>query len=127
MKIVYDGTIFYQQRFGGISRYFANVARALSRQPCYDISVIAPLHINESLHENKDLTVKGFKLPSIKGTRPLARHTYRALGGTMINRERPDIIHETYYTPEAYGKLTIPRVVTVYDMIHEKFPPILSG
>jgi glycosyltransferase involved in cell wall biosynthesis len=34
---------------------------------------------------------------------------------------KPDIVHETYYSPRpAYGTW-VPRVLTVYDMIHERF------
>ena len=33
----------------------------------------------------------------------------------------PDIIHETYYYPRHIGPLSARRVLTIYDMIHEKF------
>lgn len=35
---------------------------------------------------------------------------------------RPDIVHETYFSYNLTGPSTTPSVVTVHDMIHERFP-----
>ena len=37
-----------------------------------------------------------------------------------IKNWKPDIIHQTYYS-NSVKKLKIPKIVTVYDMIHEKY------
>lgn len=45
----------------------------------------------------------------------------------IINRLQPDIIHETYYSLNSYAPKSAKRVVTVYDMIHERFPSLFNA
>jgi glycosyltransferase involved in cell wall biosynthesis len=37
-----------------------------------------------------------------------------------LRADKPDVIHETYYSPRAIGPQCSKRVLTIYDMIHEK-------
>jgi glycosyltransferase involved in cell wall biosynthesis len=40
----------------------------------------------------------------------------------MLLAKNPDIVHETYFSPYRLGSRRARRVLTIYDMIHEKFP-----
>ena len=40
----------------------------------------------------------------------------------MLHVMKPDIVHETYFSPYRLGAQRPRRVLTIYDMIHEKFP-----
>ena len=50
MKIFYDPKIFYLQKFGGISRYFINLANEISKS--HDARLIAPISLNNYLDLN---------------------------------------------------------------------------
>ncbi len=39
-----------------------------------------------------------------------------------LHRDPPDIVHETYYLGKKLASSKSKTLVTVYDMIHEKFP-----
>ena len=49
----------------------------------------------------------------------LANHV---ISRNAIKKWKPDIFHETYFSPRSNAPIGCPTVVTVYDMIHEKFP-----
>ena len=48
MKIVYDHEIFYQQKYGGISNYFANLGLELIKKNV-DINFVCPIYNNNNL------------------------------------------------------------------------------
>ena len=50
MKIVYDNQIFYNQIFGGPSRYFAELIKELTKINC-QTKIISPFHQNIYLKE----------------------------------------------------------------------------
>jgi len=43
------------------------------------------------------------------------------IGDWMMRAKAPDIVHETYFFPYRLGPRRARRVLTIYDMIHEKF------
>jgi glycosyltransferase involved in cell wall biosynthesis len=43
------------------------------------------------------------------------------MGDWMLRAMKPDIVHETYFSPYRLGSVQARRVLTIYDMIHEKF------
>lgn len=122
MNILFDNQIFYSQRFGGISRYFAELADGLCRSDKCHVSVLAPFHSNEYLRDCAcpDISAPYFNY-KFRGAGRL-KNIGRKLLLPMQRIFMPtaDIVHETYYSmmPLEQGKA---RVVTVYDMIHELF------
>lgn len=123
MRIVFDHQIFSQQRYGGISRYFCEVADRLSQYPDCDVNVLAPAHVNEHLaHGVNPTIVVGTKLPD---NPHLYRSRYRGnelLSWFWLQSHRPDIVHETYYSRRRGAPKQAKIVLTVLDMIHEKLP-----
>ena len=49
MKVAFDHQIFSLQRYGGISRYFFELASRLPAHGVSEVSVVAPLYINNYL------------------------------------------------------------------------------
>ena len=45
----------------------------------------------------------------------------------MLRSSKPDIIHETYFFPYRLGGRRARRVLTIYDMIHERFASEFSS
>lgn len=125
MKILYDSQIFRLQAYGGISRYFVNLAQ---RVACEEQVVIsASLYVNSYLAKMATNLVKGVKV----ARRPSRGGGILDLAGSafdriVIARTNPDIVHETYYSKESSVPPSIPTVLTVYDMIHERLASKVS-
>jgi glycosyltransferase involved in cell wall biosynthesis len=138
MQIVYDHQIFQYQRFGGISRYFAELIRQF--QVYDDVEIITPFTFiqNEYL-----LGMKGNFIYS----NPMLFGDMRLPGKTRMNMLRDklfprfnksqqnvnsilntlrkrnfDIFHPTYYDCYYLDELKEKKlIITVYDLIYEKF------
>lgn len=124
MRIAFDSQIFTMQKYGGISRYICSLAQGLSLHSSVDVRVVAPLHINSYLSALPATLVLGQRLPAIPNTAKLLYAANLALSWPPTKYFRPDIVHQTYYLPITYVPKGAGRVVTVYDMIHERFSSI---
>jgi glycosyltransferase involved in cell wall biosynthesis len=123
LKVAFNYQIFTIQSHGGVSRYFAELARCLSGYEQCEVRVLAMLHQNLYLSSLPRKNVIGAKVPIPPKTGPLAHVLNRQIARCWLSLNRPEILHETYYSsqpllPRRSGK----TVVTVFDMIHEKFP-----
>lgn len=127
MKVAFDYQTFALQRYGGISRYFYNLAQGLN---ClgHQSKIFAPLHRNNYVKDLPQDLIKGryFSEFPDKGYRLLM--ACGVLKGRMdIAAWKPDVVHETYYSRWRSGPKGVASVVTVYDMIHELFPDDFSA
>jgi glycosyltransferase involved in cell wall biosynthesis len=120
IKVIYDHQIFGLQQYGGISRYFFELARRVGKYEGFSASILAPLHINRYLEEG-GLHVKGIRIPAIPKTRRFISIANQCVSSGLVRAAKPDLIHETYFQRKARSNQRCPVVVTVYDMIHEKF------
>lgn len=130
MKIAYDSQIFENQSYGGISRYFYELANRLDTNNAKEINpcIVSPLFVNEYLANRiSKLMIIGQKLPNIKGRNRIARYMNRHISPLILKRLKPDILHETYYSYSSVAPKNSRIVVTVYDMIHEKYPQYFSN
>jgi glycosyltransferase involved in cell wall biosynthesis len=123
LHIAFDPQTFSLQTYGGVSRYFFETAAHLSRLPDTDVSVLAFAHINAYLSGAPRDMVIGARLPTVPepARRVLARAN-QLLARAWLARNDADIVHETYYSSMPSGGVRLPTVLTVFDMIHEKFP-----
>lgn len=127
MKIAYDSQIFCAQAYGGVSRYFCEIASRLAQAPEHEVSIAAPLHINNYLQNLSPGIVKGFRGPradQFKSIYPrlFLRGMGLVLGDLVLRAQFPDVVHESYYFAYPLGPRRARRVLTIYDMIHERFP-----
>ena len=120
MKIAYDPQIFRDQRYGGISRYFCELAPRVARAPDTVAHIVAPRHKNEYLDSLKSPLVVGWRMDETRHHLP-ARIAGRIVEWSAGAWLRPDIVHETYYWGSIVGTRRSRRVLTIYDMIHERF------
>jgi glycosyltransferase involved in cell wall biosynthesis len=124
MRICYDYQVFAAQKYGGISRYFVEIASRIRQIPNTDVRILAPLYRSRFLHERRNLV-------PVVGTYFSGTFT-RASGfcmrvGSIYSKVssrwyRPDIVHETYYSPTKTVSSASKSVITVYDMVAEQFP-----
>jgi glycosyltransferase involved in cell wall biosynthesis len=128
VRIAYDHQVFAQQRFGGISRYFVELAANLLAEGEHDVRVIAPFYQNDYLADPRIAhCVTGMHL---RRTRLISMRRALRWGNRLAlpwawRGVHPDIIHETYFAHSVYGRARV-RVLTVYDMIHELYPQALA-
>lgn len=123
MRILYDGVIYRIQRYGGVVRYFNGLIRNLPihTHPTL-ISPNQPAHPPEHPNLSRYIETCGRLLWPIK---PLRKHIIATRTFNRIKSEKPDVIHPTYYydsTRSLAEKIKAPVVLTVYDLIHERFP-----
>ena len=137
MKILYDYLIFSLQRYGGVSRYFCGLIKAI-QDLCkeeIEIFLFQGLHINDYITNDMKVRLKsywGYKRPYIKKTNfifsTLNRFLFEAYKKKTFFNNYNTIYHPTYYSdnllkPHKNDKI----VITVYDMIYEKFPKYFSN
>lgn len=124
MHIIYDHQAFTRQFFGGVSRYFVELVRRLAVQNDISVSVLAPLYINHYLDELSHGIVQGRRVQKApKAAGKLFNIYNRIIEKNFLDKNTIHLLHETYYSskPAPVGG-NVKTVLTVYDMIHEKFP-----
>ena len=119
--IAYDHQIFALQRYGGISRYFCEIAQRIPHLSQLATKVVAPIHLNEYLASSEVSKIGLFRPASFRGAGRLYRLPNRIAAPFAMRGVNPDLVHWTYFAPfkPPHGSKT---VVTIYDMIHELFP-----
>ena len=121
MKVVFDHQMFSVQKHGGITRYFCELAKRLDCFDGVEVSIIAPFYVNEYIRHT-EMNTGGYH---VAWNSPVACWMVRAINNMtvprLIARSAPDIVHETYFSREGFVPVRSKSVLTVFDMIHEKF------
>ncbi len=125
MKVRYSYDTFRLQRNGGVSRYITELHSGLLERGI-DSKVLALLHRNAYLSEHHG--VFGLDVDRLRPLRlrqGLTKITDRAFERLWAPRQSNDTIyHKTYFDDRVPVG---PRLaVTVYDMVHERFPNHVS-
>jgi len=121
MRVNFDSQIFCSQTVGGISRYFASLAKEMKTFPSVHPQIYAPYHCNEYLSALPKTLVRG-KHVSNTHIPALGLRAASLLGAALWQRYSPsDILHRTYYYPFCHLPGPATNIVTVHDMIHEKY------
>lgn len=120
LRIQYDHQIFSMQRYGGISRYFANLQQGIDESVSHEQQ-------NGILFSRNHYLKRTGILPAAVGNRLFKtdRKIYKwnnRYSKLSIQLNGYDIFHPTYYDPYFLKYNTKPFVLTVHDMIHELFP-----
>lgn len=119
-SVVYDHQIFSYQQYGGISRYLCELAKRVGEAKGFSATVVAPITRNIHLRDACVNTV-GLHIPILPKTTRLVSFTNGILSPIIIRALVPNIVHETYYSFAPVAPKGCPVVVTVHDMIHEKY------
>ena len=110
------------QSYGGISRYFVQLAKELILIG-QEIDVLAPIHRNRYLRELPHHYVHGIEFSRFPPkTARLINIFNREISSLKYKHLKSNILHETYYTVNPIKGNITARILTVYDMIHEKYP-----
>ncbi len=123
MRIAFDYQIFGRQEYGGVSRYFFELARHLSMSPENQVAIAAPVYVNAYIRDcPQSVNLIGRRVPRWRNTGRVIRALNSVLVASAWKHLRPEIVHETYYSSKRSGPSSAATVLTVFDMVHEKFP-----
>jgi glycosyltransferase involved in cell wall biosynthesis len=120
MDVYYSHDIFSSQEFGGISRYYVELIRQLLDRPnAASPKVLAGLYINGYL-KGLNKGVKGQKVPLIPHTLFLRLFLNERFQNAFLSSRSDGVFHQTYFF-EKPKKRKQRLVITIHDMIHERF------
>jgi glycosyltransferase involved in cell wall biosynthesis len=125
MKVLFDHQTFSMQKYGGISRYFANLNHGLNTMSGIS-SRIATLYSENEYLTNEPL------LPGSLGAKLLpkdkdAQYKWnRRYSRWNVKAGNYDIFHPTYYDPYFIKHIRKPFVVTIHDMIYELYTELFD-
>ncbi|CAM4096338.1 glycosyltransferase family 1 protein [Gillisia limnaea] len=115
MKVLIDNQIFEQQKFGGISRYFNMLERgndAVQKMELFTDQSPKKKEFYQRVQSKLTRTLFNGKQPKAN------KYDFY---NSQIRDLQFDVFHPTYYGNYFLNYLKTPFVVTVYDMIHEKY------
>ena len=124
MQILYDHQIFSIRQYGGISRYFVELASEINKNQDVHVRIVAPINRSLFLSEKRNsLSTFGIDFSSIKDlsprvVRPINSLLFRAYAAFAP----PDIVHETLYDPTRTAPKRARIVTTIHDTIPERLP-----
>jgi len=123
MNILYDHQIFSLQKYGGISRYFYELLNKLDATE--EITTQLPLIVSNNHYiSNKKFTNHINFVPSIqfRGKQRIFDFLNKLKSIKHLKKQNFNVFHPTYYDPYFLSYIKEkPFVLTVHDMIHEKF------
>jgi len=124
MRVLYDHQIFVDQKYGGISRYFYELLHYYHNDDD-DIETHMSLALSNNKYiERKEFTSHHNFLPNLnfRGKGRIIKSVDKLFTIKNLCVKDYDIFHPTYYDPYFLKYINSkPFVLTVYDMIHEKF------
>ena len=126
MRVAFDHQVFSYQRYGGVSRYVCRLAEALRSLDGVDAKIIAPFHFNEYAAKLPKEIILGIKVPRPPKSKKAFLFFNQLIFNQVSRRMKPDIVHETYYWGRQILPISVARIVTCHDMIHEKFSGFFS-
>jgi glycosyltransferase involved in cell wall biosynthesis len=124
VKIWFDHQVFVTQRYGGVSRYFVELARSLNGLNNTEATIFAPYHINGYLNNCQYVHPLSFQFDFPSRGQRFRPGLIAPLFSLFSRIGKPSIVHKTYYGANSAPRNTRPPaiVTTVHDMIYEKFP-----
>jgi glycosyltransferase involved in cell wall biosynthesis len=122
MRVLFDHQIFSYQRFGGASRYYAELMTVFDRdrEPAFDLGVAESpnVYLRAAPYYRGESSARPGKLGFLQ---TYARNEWATR--MVARKQRHDILHTTFYDPGFLRDLFGAKlVVTVLDMIPEHFP-----
>jgi glycosyltransferase involved in cell wall biosynthesis len=127
IRVAYNYQTFTQQKYGGISRIFSEIAPLIDDLDNFEIKVYAGLYQNHYLANSLNIKRKGWQVSYPSKTTRVFLALNPLFAKVAMEIDKPNIVHETYYS----SINTVPKgsktVITVLDMIHEKFVDSMGG
>ncbi|MFD0751525.1 glycosyltransferase family 4 protein [Mucilaginibacter calamicampi] len=120
MKILFDHQAFTNQKYGGISRYFANLHYGLKTTKGATSKL--GLLLTHNAYISKDSLPAGSLFEQLVKKQSRRDKYNKWYCRHLLKQGDYDVFHPTYYDPYFLSSVKKPFVVTVHDMIHELYP-----
>lgn len=120
MKILFDHQAFSNQKYGGISRYFANLHYGLKATAGVESKL--GLLLTHNAYINKKSLPAGGLLEHVINKQSRRNKYNKWYCRHLLKQGDYDVFHPTYYNPYFLDLVKKPFVITVHDMIHELYP-----
>ena len=121
MKYILSDSMFFHQKYGGVTRYTINLfANLLKEIIDKEINLVAPIYKNKFLKDLKTEKKRGFFLPKYPNLK-LLRFLNNFVLKHKFNDDKIRSIHNCYY-PEFILNKKVKKILTIHDLIHEKNP-----
>jgi glycosyltransferase involved in cell wall biosynthesis len=129
MRVFFDNEAFKSKGHGGIARLFFEVISKLAGSPQCEVDWFAgayrtPMPLGSLA--GKCRRFYGVRMPPLGPARKAIEPVIGALGRWCLEHSGADVYHHTYYQPFE-SRRKIARVVTVYDLTHERCPQFFAG
>lgn len=119
-KILFDHQKFTTQKYGGISRYFANIIQSITEKSEFDYDLGLLYSNNQYINRNRLIFNKYLNKTSFNIKEKYASKLNQAYSKHLIEQNNYDILHPTYYDPYFLGRTKKPLVITIHDMTYER-------
>ena len=122
--IIYDYQIFEMQRFGGISRYFCEIIKRIPAQHKITVRYSINYYLTSWMLEKSLILLPRFIYKRYHSFFEKKNHE---ITKKLLKTGGPYLLHPTYYDPYFLDYIgENPYIITVHDMIHEKFPQYVT-
>ena len=125
--VIFDHQTFGMQRYGGISRYFYELAMKIAENSEFNVRILAFAYLNEYLKHCPEGIVTGFPVPRIPKVQKGLQIMNRELSRIAMQINPPEILHETFYDQHRIVSDQTKLVTTIHDMMPEIFPDTFSS
>lgn len=123
-NVLFDYQCFSSHTMGGIDTYHSILLERLQKEE-YDIHArcLSTIYVSKSV-DSSHLLGPSIRVPRVPKTIFFIKHFNHIITQSFAHRFKPDIYHQTYSWPTAPTTLDCKckRVLTVHDLIHEKYP-----
>ena len=125
MKVAFDYSIFMMQKYGGVSRYFLELYKAINK--IVNCKIIAPISIKSHTREINDNFYNLIKFNEIPifGTKINNNLNY-ITSSIYMKYWKPNIIHKTYFNNHKYSFIDAKKILNVWDLTHEIYPELYN-
>jgi glycosyltransferase involved in cell wall biosynthesis len=127
MRIAYDYQAFAFTPYGGGSRYLYEVSKKIMESTAAEVKIVAGLYANKYIQQSKPGMVVGQSIEHLQDLLGITTAINFNWSKWWLKNYRPDVVHETYYSRNSVAPASCPVVLTVHDMIHEKFGSWLNA
>ncbi|WP_442795837.1 glycosyltransferase family 4 protein [Pelobium manganitolerans] len=122
-RIFFDHQKFSTQKFGGISRYFANIIGAIKENPDFDYLLGVANSDNFYIKDEQIPLNNALANQLLKSEFGFRRFRLNELYSKyLLGKNKFDVFHPTYYDPYFIKYLRKPMVTTIHDMTYERLP-----
>jgi len=126
MKVLIDHQAFSLQKYGGISRYFANLHSGLNDSG-HQSTITALYSENEYVKLEPFLFNNSIGRKLFQGNQKKIYAWNRRYSRWNVKRGNFDVFHPTFDDPYFIKYIKKPCVVTIHDMVHELYPQYIGN